>query len=58
MAITKLRTAEKREYDCAGCEAKIKIGDKYYDSNEKANPPKPFPTKKWCLTCGEAQQAK
>lgn len=58
MAITKMRTAVNREYACADCNCIIKKGDKYYDSKEPANPPKPFPVRKYCLSCGEKKSAK
>jgi hypothetical protein len=50
--VTKLRTAMRRSYNCATCGQEIKIGDKYYDTDEAVNPPKPFPKKKLCTKCG------
>jgi len=51
--ITKLRTATQRTQTCADCGKVINLNEKYYDSDEKAAPPKPFPTRKFCSICGE-----
>lgn len=56
MALTKVRTAVNREYTCADCGGTIKKGDKYHDSNEPVNPPKPFPVKKFCVACGDKKK--
>ena len=58
MAIVAIREAKQKEQECADCKKKIKIGEKYYDSDEKLEPPKPFPSKKYCPTCGEKQPKK
>lgn len=51
MAVTKLRKAMKREQTCVDCNTAIKIGEKYFDSDEKLTN-KPFPTAKRCEPCG------
>ena len=53
MALTKLRTATRKEQACAACGTVVKVGEKYWDTNDKVNPPKPFPTSKYCKTCGD-----
>ena len=57
MALTKLRTAVNKEHDCAECKGKVAKGQKYWDTNDKLNPPKPFPTIKYCQSCGDKKKA-
>ena len=58
MAIVKLRTAVQKEQTCSCCGCVIKKGERYADTNEKKDPPKPFPTKKYCITCSEKPEIK
>lgn len=51
MALTKLRKATQKEQTCSMCNTVVKIGEKYWDSDEKLTK-KPFPTVKRCESCG------
>ena len=50
--IIKLSEAKMRTYTCHKCNKEIKIGDKYYKSDEKLTK-KPFPTAVYCVNCGK-----
>ena len=56
--IIKVRTAVQKEQQCAACNIVIKKGEKYADSDEKLAPPKPFPSKKYCLNCSKDMPVK
>ncbi len=58
MAIVKIRTATQKAQQCAACQAIIEKGQQYADSDEKLAPPKPFPSKKYCLNCSKDMPVK
>lgn len=58
MSIVKIRTATQKAQQCAMCNVVIEKGQQYADSDEKLAPPKPFPSKKYCLNCAKDMPVK
>lgn len=53
MALLKIYRATRVESVCTGCGGTVKIGEKYYLTDEKLNPPMPWPKAKYCIKCGD-----
>jgi len=58
MAVVKVRTATQKEQKCGKCGVIIKIKEQYADTDQKLNPPKPFPTVKFCIPCSKDEPIK